>query len=37
MLAIAMPRVMEETVPSERIGIMAGLYALSFAFAQLVA
>lgn len=37
MLAISMPRAMEETIPGEYIGIMGGCYCLSFAFATLVA
>lgn len=37
MLAISMPRVMEETVPGEWVGLFGGCYCLSFAFAVLVA
>ena len=37
MLAISMPRVMEETVPGEFVGMFGGCYCLSFAFAVLVA
>jgi len=32
-----MPRVMEETIPGELVGMFGGLYCLSFAFATLVA
>lgn len=32
-----MPRVMEETVPGEYVGLFGGCYCLSFAFATLVA
>lgn len=37
MLAISMPRVMEETIPGEWVGTMGGFYCLSFAFATLIA
>jgi MFS family permease len=37
MLAISMPRVMEETIPGEYVGILGGCYCLSFAFATLIA
>jgi MFS family permease len=37
LLAITMPRVMEETVPGELVGMFGGCYCLSFAFATLVA
>ena len=36
-IAIGMPRLMEETVPSNLTGFYGGLYCLSFAFATLVA
>ena len=36
-IAIAMPRLMEETVPSNLTGFYGGLYCLSFAFATLIA
>jgi len=36
-IAIAMPRLMEETVPSNLVGAYGGLYCLSFAFATLIA
>ena len=36
-IAIAMPRLMEETVPSNLNGAYGGLYCLSFAFATLLA
>ena len=36
-IAIAMPRLMEETVPSNLVGAYGGLYCLSFAFATLLA
>mmetsp|Transcript_15113 Transcript_15113/g.19110 ORF Transcript_15113/g.19110 Transcript_15113/m.19110 type:complete len:193 (-) Transcript_15113:971-1549(-) len=36
-IAIAMPRLMEETVPSNLTGAYGGLYCLSFAFATLLA
>ena len=36
-IAIAMPRVMEETVPLNLVGFYAGLYCLSFAIATLFA
>jgi MFS family permease len=36
-LAIATPRLMEETVPPKYIGSFAGLYCLSFAFATITA
>ena len=37
LLAIAMPRIMEETVPLEWVGFFGGCYCLSFAFATLIA
>lgn len=37
LIAITMPRVMEETVPGEYVGLFGGCYCLSFAFATLVA
>ena len=37
LIAITMPRVMEETIPGELVGVFGGLYCLSFAFATLVA
>ena len=37
LIAITMPRVMEETIPGEWMGMFGGLYCLSFAFATLVA
>lgn len=37
MLAISMPRVMEETIPGEYVGMLGGCYCLSFAFATLIA
>lgn len=36
-IAIAMPRVMEETVPVNMVGFYGGLYCLSFATATLLA
>ena len=36
-IAIAMPRIMEETVPINLVGFFAGLYCLSFAFATMFA
>ena len=36
-IAIAMPRLMEETVPSYLVGFYGGLYCLSFATATLLA
>lgn len=36
-IAIAMPRLMEETVPSNLVGAYGGLYCLSFATATLLA
>lgn len=36
-IAIGMPRLMEETVPSQYVGSYGGLYALSFATATLLA
>lgn len=36
-IAIAMPRVMEETVPVNLVGFYGGLYCLSFATATLLA
>jgi len=36
-IAIAMPRLMEETVPLYMVGFYGGLYCLSFAFATLLA
>ena len=36
-IAIAMPRLMEETVPSSLVGFYGGLYCLSFATATLLA
>ena len=35
--AIAMPRIMEETVPQNLVGFYAGMYCLSFAAATLFA
>ena len=37
LIAIAMPRVMEETVPGSYVGFYGGLYCLSFAAATLLA
>ena len=37
MIAIAMPRTMEETVPESLVGTYGGLYCLSFATAVLTA
>ena len=36
-IAIAMPRLMEESVPSSLVGFYGGLYCLSFATATLIA
>ena len=35
-IAIAMPRTMEETVPLNLVGLFGGLYCLSFAIATLI-
>jgi len=37
LIAIAMPRVMEETVPGSMVGLYGGLYCVSFAAATLLA
>ena len=37
LIAIGMPRVMEETVPGSMVGFYGGLYCLSFAAATLLA
>lgn len=37
LLAITMPRIMEETVPGEWVGFFGGCYCLSFAIATLIA
>ena len=37
MISVAMPRLMEETVPSKFVGFYGGLYCLSFAIATLIA
>ena len=36
-IAVSMPRLMEETVPGNLVGAYGGLYCLSFAFATLLA
>ena len=37
MIAIGMPRLMEETVPNRLVGFFGSLYCLSFAVATLIA
>lgn len=37
LLAVSMPRLMEETIPGELVGFFGGLYCVSFAVAVLIA